>query len=55
MQHQIRFSRSDCMWFAYVYLPRSQVALDTVARATYGEGREIAFQRACHMVDRFRQ
>jgi hypothetical protein len=44
--HQIRFTRSDRMWFAYVYPPHCRVALDTVARATPVEGRDVAFERA---------
>jgi hypothetical protein len=49
--HQIRVTRSECMWFAYVYPPQCIVALDTVARATPVEGRELAFERACRLVD----
>jgi hypothetical protein len=49
--HRIRFTRSPLLWFAYVYPPSGQRALDRVMTATLAEGRAEALRRACSMID----
>ncbi len=49
--HQIRFTRSPLLWFAYIYPPSGRLALTQVVTATLAEGSEEALRRARSMID----
>ena len=49
--HRVLLHKSSTRWFAYVYPPSMQRALDEVLTATLAEGRATVLARARALID----